>query len=108
MYIDVRTHLPLHFDRETGSLASSTNTSLRRARSLGSLHESFNTTIHVRDDSEKAPYFVHLVNTKSKSKILSKLAKVSIQPLTQLVKPSWSKPKNPHLDPPPFKTHPTS
>ncbi|KAG2194293.1 hypothetical protein INT47_000436 [Mucor saturninus] len=105
---DIRTHLPLHFNRETGSLASSTNTSLRRARSLGSLHESFNTTIHVRDDSEKAPYFVNLVSTKSKSKILSKIAKVSLQPLAQLVKPSWSKPKNPHLDPPPFKTHPTS
>jgi hypothetical protein len=100
--------LASHLNRETGSLASSTTASLRRTRSLGSLHESSNTTIHARDDSDKAPYFVNLVSTKSKSKILSKIAKVSLQPLAQLVKPSRSRQKNQHLNPPPFRTHPTS
>ncbi|GAA5816710.1 hypothetical protein MFLAVUS_010242 [Mucor flavus] len=76
-YID---HLPIYLDKDTNSLSSTKTVSLRRSKSL----ESFNTTIHARDDSEKAPYF-------SKSKILTQIAKVSLQPLAQLVKPSRSK-----------------
>jgi hypothetical protein len=103
--------LPLQLNRETGSLISNNSStaataSLRRTRSLGSLHDS----IHTRD-SEKAPFFEDLVVTnKSRSRILSQIAKVSIQPLTQLVKPSSSRQQQKHhyLSPPPFKTYPTS
>jgi hypothetical protein len=100
--------LPCHLNRETGSLTSTATTapsSLRRTRSLGSI-----TSIHVRDDSEKAPYFEDLVsNTKSRTKILSQIAKVSIQPLAQLVKPSKSKQlQQKRLDPPPFHSYPTT
>lgn len=90
MYIkkkDIRDHLPIYLDKDTNSLSSTKTVSLRRSKSL----ESFNTTIHARDDSEKAPYFVNLITHKSKSKILTQIAKVSLQPLAQLVKPSRSK-----------------
>lgn len=72
------------------------------------MHESVNNmSIHTRDDSDKAQYFEDLVNTKSRSKILTQIAKVSLQPLAQLVKPSKAK-QHKHLSPPPFKTYPTS
>lgn len=112
--IDSRNHLPSHLNRETGSLISNTSTaaasSLRRTKSLGSIA---NLSIHTRDDSEKAAYFEDLVTTKSRTRILSQIAKVSIQPLAQLMKPSKSKQqsqhqKHNHISPPPFSSYTTS
>ncbi|CAO3609450.1 unnamed protein product [Mucor hiemalis] len=103
---DVKKYFSPQLDKETGSFIS-TASSLRRTKSLGSLHESVNVSIHARDDSDKAPYFEDLVVTKSRSRILAQIAKVSIQPLAQLVKPSKLKQQK-HLSPPPFTSYSTS
>jgi hypothetical protein len=61
--------------------------------------------IHSSTNSDKAPYFEHLVTSKETSKLLTQMVrKVSLQPLAQLVKPLRPKP-NQRLSPPPFTTH---
>ncbi|KAL9554163.1 hypothetical protein MBANPS3_002931 [Mucor bainieri] len=95
-----------------GSLISTTTaaSSLRRTRSLGSLHDK-PSMIHTGPNSDKAPYFEDLLTSKQTSNLLSQFVKkVSLQPLAQLVKPlrprpSQSNNNNNHLSPPPFTSH---
>ncbi|KAG1061081.1 hypothetical protein G6F42_027773 [Rhizopus arrhizus] len=106
---DVRNHLASHLNRETGSLVSTATaaSSLRRTKSLGSLHDK-PSVIHTGPNSDKAPYFEDLLTTKQTSNLLSQFVKkVSLQPLAQLVKPLRPKPSqsNNHLSPPPFTSH---
>ncbi|CAO3609810.1 unnamed protein product [Mucor fragilis] len=109
---DVRDHLASHLNRETGSLVSTTTaaSSLRRTKSLGSLHDKPSMILlHTGPNSDKAPYFEDLLTTKQTPSLLSQFVKrVSLQPLAQLVKPlrpNKASQSNNHLSPPPFTSH---
>lgn len=100
---DVSDDYPAYLNQETNSLATS-NSSLRRSKSLSSLQDN---NSKLRLNSDKAQYYEELVNTKGTSKIISHFVKrVSLQPLTQLVKPTRSNSKHSQqqLSPPPFGT----
>lgn len=108
MIKDVSEHYSTFLNKETGSLMSmaTTNSSLRRSKSLGSLQDNNKPKFNTRPSSDKARYYEDLVNTKGKSKMISHLVKrVSLQPLTQLVKPTRNK-QSQQLSPPPFSHQP--
>ncbi|KAI8647780.1 hypothetical protein BD408DRAFT_321078, partial [Parasitella parasitica] len=90
---DLSDQLASHLNRETGSLISIQTgaSSLRRARSLGSLYDK-PSIIHSGPNSDKAPYYEDLLARQSSNLLSQFVKKVSLQPLAQLVKPSRLKP----------------